>query len=273
MPAQRLLLLPFLVTLACSDSGKNDADSGGTGDTADTGDSSDGSDGTGIPLRMTIVDGVTGAGVADGELCTVIPESDPPCLTTDADGIIETTWAVSEYSNVLTRFSQADYTTTLFVGRYDEGVRDGWTTALETTDAIELGYAVFSPATVAAYLATGGITAEPGMGLTVFQLISGDGSSMEGISVVLEDDAGEAVGVVGYQAADSVSIDRELSATSTSGVVGIANVPPGEYTLRTSHESLTCLPGFAFSSDIPDATTVPVEADSQTVGSMVCVAG
>ena len=50
----------------------------------------------------------------------------------------------------------------------------------------------------------------------------------------------------------------------------IANIPPGEYTFRVTHETLTCEPGFSYSSAILNVTTVPVEADSQTLGNMFC---
>ena len=111
-------------------------------------------------------------------------------------------------------------------------------TALETSDAISLGYIAFTPEMVAAYLDTGSLVAE-GMGLALYRMFSADGSPLDGAVFTLEDDAGAPVGQVRYQSATTTVLDSTLTATSTAGVTGIANVPPGEYTLRVAHDTLT----------------------------------
>ena len=105
---------------------------------------------------------------------------------------------------------------------------------------------------------------------SLYWMVSADESSLEGAVITLEDASGAAVGDVRYQSGSRVTLDPTLTATSTAGVTAIANIPPGEYTLRVTHDSLTCIPGFAFSSDLPNVTTVPVEADSQTIGNLFC---
>lgn len=158
----------------------------------------------------------------------------------------------------------------LYTGRFEEDVYEGWMTALETSDAISLGYIAFTPETVAAYLDTGNVVAEAGTGLALYQMFSADGSPLDGSVFTLEDDAGAPVGQVRYQSATTTVLDSTLTATSAAGVAGIANVPPGEYTMRVAHDTLTCTPGFAFSSDVPNVIRVPIEADTQTFGSIVC---
>lgn len=280
-------LLPLLALLACSEPTEEDPDSQGASqgaedtddsagtavdDTAGNTDSGD-SDAALIPLRMTFTDGVTGVGIAGAEICTLVPESDEPCPTTDANGLLETTWEVSEFTNVLNRLAHPDYMTTLYVGRYDQDVHDGWMNTLKTSDAVEIGYWSLTPSIVTVYLATGGLSLDAGQGLAAYWLLSADGSSLDGARVVLENDSGEPVGQAFYHGADSSTIDSDLTATSTAGSVGFVNVPPGEYTLRVFHDTLTCMPFFAFASDIPNVTTVPVEADSYTIGSLFCYAG
>ncbi len=276
--------LSLIALVACGGSSKEDSGSNASGDATDTTDSADATDTAdsgdgdgdsdpGIPLRVTYSDGLTGLGIAGAEVCTVIPESDDPCQTTDSDGVLESTWEVTEFTNVLNRLTHPNYITTLYTGRYEQDVQDGWTTGLENADAIEIGFVAFSPSTIDVYLSTGGVVAEAGQGLAVYWLVSGDGSALDGAVVSLENDAGEAVGQVVYQSESGTSLDAALTATSTSGVVAIANVPPGTYTFEVTHDTLTCIPGFAFASDVPNVTTVPIEADSQTMGNMFCFAG
>ena len=265
-------LLPLLVLLACSGSDPEPTDSSDPGDSAAPEDSGN-TDATAIPLRMTFTDGTTGMGIDGAEVCTLLPETDGPCLTTDADGVIETDWTQSEYTNVLNRLTRDGYMTTLYTGRYDEEVYEGWMTGLETSDAIELGFSAFTNAAVGAYLGTADAAPVAGEGHALIFLLSGDGSSLDGASLVLENDAGEAAGQVLYQAPDSISLDASLTATSTAGVVTIINANPGEYTLRISHDTLSCVPGFAYSSYVPNTTTVPVGEDSLTLSSFFCFAG
>jgi hypothetical protein len=121
-------------------------------------------------------------------------------------------------------------------------------------------------------MATGDMEVEEGQGLVVYWLVSTDGSSLDGAVITLENDAGESVGQVAYQTALTSALSLDLTATSAAGIVAIGNVEPGEYTLSVSHETLTCEPGYGFSSDVANVTSVPVEADSQTLGNMVCSA-
>ena len=37
-----------------------------------------------------------------------------------------------------------------------------------------------------------------------------------------------------------------------------------------AHDTLTCEPGFAYASGVANVTTVPVETDSQTLGTVFC---
>lgn len=96
VPMNRFLILLALVACSSSkeDSASNslfDSAAAGSLDSATTGttDSAEPS-GVSIPLRMTFADGFTGQGIAAAEFCTVLPVTDPACLTTDADGVIET---------------------------------------------------------------------------------------------------------------------------------------------------------------------------------------
>jgi len=264
--------LPLCLLFACSGSSKDDSGPSEAVDPTDTADSQDTADdpGDGIPLRVTYTDGLTGVGIAGAEICTVIPETDAPCQTTDANGVVESTWEVSEFTNVLNRLTQENYTTTLYAGRYEQDVLDGWTQAIETADAVEIGFFAFTPAALSGYLASAGLVAEAGTGLVVYWMVSADGSSLDGAVVTLENEEGESVGQVVYKNAAGTALDTELTATSTGGVIAVVNAAPGSHTLRVSHDSLTCLPGFAFMSDVPNATTVPVEADSQTLGNLFC---
>ncbi|HCH64208.1 MAG TPA: hypothetical protein DFR83_15500, partial [Deltaproteobacteria bacterium] len=241
----------------------------GTTDSAEADDSGE-ADGVSIPLRLTFSDGVTGVPIADAEFCAVLPAIEPACQTSDAAGMIETTWETAEYTDVLSRLTHPDYLTMLYTGRYEQDVHDGWTTALESNDAVSIGYIAFTPAMAAGYISTGDVTIEAGTGMALYWMVSADESSLEGAVITLEDASGAAVGDVRYQSGAGVTLDPTLTATSTAGVTAIANIPPGEYTLRVTHDSLTCLPGFAFSSEIPNVTTVPVEADSQTIGNLFC---
>lgn len=267
--------LPLCLLLACSGSSKDDSgpseavDPTDTADTQETQDTAEEADAE-IPLRLTYTDGLTGVGIAGAEICAVIPETDAPCQTTDANGLVETVWEVSEFTNVLNRLTHENYTTTLFAGRYEQDVLDGWTQALETADAVEIGYFAFTPIALSGFLSTAGLVAEAGSGLALYWMVSADGSSLDGAVVTLENEAGESVGQVVYQNAEGTALDAELTATSASGVIAVVNAAPGSHTLRVSHDSLTCTPGFAFMSDVPNTTTVPVEADSQTLGNLFC---
>jgi hypothetical protein len=257
-------LFPALALVACV--GQSDEDSGS--DSVDTSDTATVS----IPFQMGYFDGITTSAIDGAEVCTVYPEVEEPCLSTDGDGLLEWTWEATEFGNVLHRLTHDDYMTTLYAGRYEQDVHDNWMETLQTSDVVEINYWSFKPANIEAYMATGGMVAEEGQGLVVFWLLSGDGSSMDGAVITLENDAGESVGQVVYQTALTNALSPALTATSASGIVAIGNVEPGDHTLTVSHETLTCQPGYAHSSDVANVTTVPVEADSQTQGNMICSA-
>jgi len=251
-------LLPLLALIACTGTSKEDSS-----DSADT-------DVISIPFLLGFYDGLTGSAISGAEVCTVFPETDTPCQTTDVAGLLEWSWETSEFTNILNRLTHDDYMTALYAGRYEQDVHDGWMTTLETQDAVEISFWAFKPSNVDAYLSTGDLVAEDGQGHIVYWLVSSDESPVNGAVITLENSAGESVGQVAYQAALSNTIDTDLTATSAAGIVAIANVPPGEHTLRVSHETLTCEPGFAFSSGAVNVTTVPVEANSQTLGNLFC---
>lgn len=255
--------LPIISLIACAGTSSEDTGVG-------TGDSGDSADTMTFPFTVSFYDGLSGAPISGAEVCTVFPETDTPCVTTDSMGTTDWSWETSGFTNVLNRMTHANYMTTLYAGRYEQDVHDGWMETLETSDSIALEYWAYQPSNVEAYLATGNVVQEDGKGGILYWLLGADGSSVDGAVITLENDSGESVGEVRYGAGMTNTLNPDLTATSIAGLVVIANVTPGEYTLRVTHNTLTCEPGFAYASGVLNTTTVPAEADSQTLGNFYC---
>ncbi|MDP6933275.1 MAG: hypothetical protein QGG40_10185 [Myxococcota bacterium] len=253
------LVLPILALFACS--GESTDDTGTTGNEMMSFD-----------LSIQFIDGALGSTIQDAEICLLIPEgAEEPCETTNTMGRVNMTFETSGYTDVLSRLTHEDYQTTLYTGRFDEEVHEGWTETLETSDTIEAVYWSFKSATVENYMASGGLVMEDGLG-HMFYWVGLDNSGTEGVVATLENEDGESVGQVAYQAANTAVLDADLTATTTAGWFSIINIEPGEYTLTVSHDEQTCESGFAYISDVPDTVTVPVEADSVTMGTLLCSA-
>ena len=206
--------MPIVLILACSGESDEDTGESPSGDTAgDTAETDT------IPITATFTDGVSGSPIVGAEICTVVPENDDPCETTDGVGAIQWQQVSLAFSNVLNRMTHPDYMTTLYAGRYDQGVHDGWMAALETSDSILIDYWAFQTSSVEAYLSTGDAVNEEGHGIVGYWLLGADGSAVNGAVITVENAAGEAVGDVLYGAGMTNTIDTDLTATSIAGNV------------------------------------------------------
>ena len=71
-------------------------------------------------------------------------------------------------------------------------------------------------------------------------------------------------GTVVYWGSESTTLDPDLTASSTTGSIVVANLAPGTYTLNIEHDTLVCDNDRAWPVDAPNVYTVPVEADTVT---------
>ena len=240
-------------------------------DTADLSGEDTAVAGTTYSFEVGFYNGLTGAGIAGAEVCTLIPEDQSePCQTTDELGMFSSEWTLDSYTNVLMRLTADEYMTTLYTGRYDAEIEAAWTELMETDGMLYGTYYGYRESDVMTYMSTGNIEPEAGKGHIVYWLLSADESALDGAVITVENEAGESVGEVAYQAAMANMLNEDLTSTSASGIFVVGNLDVGEYSVRVSHETLTCEAGFAYISGVANVVTVPVEADSVTQGTLGC---
>lgn len=257
---QRSFLFSLSTLIACSGDDK----------TEDTSDTQEGV--APIVFSMSFTDGFNEAPLVGAEICVLEPElvDQEDCITTDAMGLVEWTWMEPAETNFLNRLTLPDYMTTLYLGRYDDQVSEMWTAAYGEGGVVELENFAFSESIVDLMLQIGGTSHQDGSGHAFFGLLSQDEGSLAGATLKLTNDSGESVGEALYVNAAGTGFDTSLETTSETGFATIANVPPGTYTFTVDSPDFTCTPGFAWRSDVANTTTVVVEADSMTMGSMMC---
>jgi len=223
------------------------------------------------PLRINFNNGLTGEGIEGAEICIVIPEMlEDPCSTTDSGGLITRTWENPQFGNILTRFTLDSHVTTIYPGHFNEDVRDVWDALVTLNGSVEGQYFAFTEGQADAYASTGGVTRAAGKGVVIYRVVDSDGNGVAGASVTLENAAGESVGTVVYQSGTSITLDSSLTSTSLSGVVMIANVASGDYTMRITHERAQCTALNSYFVDTPSVVPVPVQADTLTSGLLLC---
>jgi hypothetical protein len=258
------LALSFIALSACTG---GDSEDSGEPDAEDTAID----EASPYSFEIGYYNGLTGVGIAGAEICGVIPEGqEEPCQTTDELGMLWPEWNIDGYTNLLMRLTADEYITTLYTGRYDSEVEAYWTELMETDGTVYGTYYGYRETDVMAYMASGNIEPETGKGHIVYWLVSADESALDGAVITVENDAGESVGEVAYQAAMVATLNEDLTSTTASGIFVIGNLDAGEYSLRVSHETLTCEAGFAYISGVANVVTVPVEADSVTQGTLSC---
>jgi hypothetical protein len=257
---QRSFLFSLSTLIACSGDDK----------TEDTSDTQEGV--APIEFSMSFTDGFNDAALVGAEICVLEPElgEEEDCFTTDAMGLAQWTWMEPVETNFLNRLTLPDYMTTLYLGRYDDQVGEMWADAYGEGGVVELENFAFSESIVDLMLQIGGTSHQEGSGHAFFGLLSLDEISLAGATFELTNESGESAGEVLYVNAAGTGFDASLEATSETGFATIANVAPGTYTFTVDASDFNCAPGFAWRSDVANTTTVVVEADSMTMGSMVC---
>jgi hypothetical protein len=257
---QRSFLFSLSTLIACSGDDKVE----------DTSDTQEGV--APIVFSMSFTDGFNEAPLVGAEICVLEPDlgDEEDCISTDAMGLAEWTWMEPAETNFLNRLTLPDYMTTLYLGRYDDQVSEMWTAAYGEGGVVELENFAFSESIVDLMLQIGGTSHQEGSGHAFFGLLSQDEGSLAGATFELSNESGESVGEVLYVNAAGTGFDTSLESTSEAGFATIANVPPGTYTFTVDSSDFTCTPGFAWRSDVANTTTVVVEADSMTMGSMLC---
>jgi len=256
---QRSVLISLPILFACS------GDKGD--DTADTQEEVQP-----IEFSLSFADGYTQAALVGAEVCLLEPDlgEDEGCNTTDAMGLIDWTWMEPVETNFLHRLTKPDYLTTLYLGRYDDALGEQWEETFEATGVVVLESFAFSESIVDLMLQIGGTSHQDGAGHAFFGLASLDEGSLAGATIELTNESGDSVGEVLYVNAQGTGFDPSLESTSETGFATIANVAPGTYTFTVDSSDFSCTPGRAWSSDVANTTTVLVEADSMTMGSMLC---
>jgi hypothetical protein len=224
-----------------------------------------------FPFRINFNNGLTGEGIEGAEVCIVEPEMiEDPCSTTDSGGLITRTWENPQFGNLLSRFTLDGYVTTIYPGHFNEDVRDVWDALVTLNGSVEGQYFAFTEGQADAYSSTGGVTRTAGKGVVIYRVVDSDGNGVAGASVTLENAAGDSVGTVVYQSGTSIILDSSLTSTSGSGFVMIANVDPGDYTMRITHERAQCTALNSYFIDTANVVPVPVQADTLTSGLLLC---
>ena len=257
----RIFLISLTALVACTGGKGND-----TGALDDTG-----TEDVSIDLSLNFYDALSLAPLAGGEHCVLEPDlGEDSCHTTDENGGIDWTWEEPFDTNFLSRLTLENYFPTLYLGRYDEALGATWAELFEDTGVVQLDYWAFSETMINISLQTAGTAHQDGMGHTLFGLASQDGSSMAGAAIGLTNEAGESVGEVLYANEAGTGFDATLESTSLRGAVTIANVAPGTYTLNLVSSDFNCVAGRSWASDVANTSTVLIEADTITMGSLNC---
>ena len=226
-----------------------------------------------IVFDYTVWNCMTGDTVADVELCDVLPVTDDDtCGVTDAQGGVRITWTNPPVSgDWATSLEHPDYSGSLRVGHYDESEYDVWRAETDAYGAKDGGFCLMTKEADQSWLETGDVTLEAAKGHVWLILYSDDGDSLYGATVTLEDESGQSVGQVVYGHGMKNSLNPDLTTTSVAGKALIANVEPGDYTLKIEHDSLTCeSDGWIFASDVANEFPMPVMADMYTEADAHC---
>ncbi|MEC7241007.1 MAG: hypothetical protein VXW32_07180 [Myxococcota bacterium] len=257
----------FSLLFACSadDGTDSTADSGETGvvDTAPPADP--------VTMKAFFEDGLTGAALKKADVCIEQPvvEGDN-CFQTTNRGILNWTWEEPKKSNFIITFALENYMDTVFSGRYAEDIAAMWDEEIAQLGYVELVYSTFKRSDVQGVLDTDGITMDSSKGHILLNLVTPNGFPVSNVKVSLSDTDGNSVGKVNYFNSTMSGLDSSLKATSSTGATVITNIDPGEHVLTLDGGSRTCTPWFAWNSDEPNTTQVPVRADALTRTGLVC---
>ena len=216
---------------------------------------------------------MTGDNLADVDLCDIEPLTDgDTCGTTDANGGVQITWENPPVSgDWSTSLMHPDYSGSLRIGSYDEAQYNVWLAENEAYGAVFGGFCLMTKSADESWLSTGNVTLEEGKGHVWLSLYNDNGDSMMGAVVTLVDASGQSLGQTVYQHGMKSALNPELTATSVAGKVLIANVEPGDYTLKIEHDSLTCeSDGWIFQSDVPNEFPMPIMAEHYTEADAHC---
>ncbi|MDP6933948.1 MAG: hypothetical protein QGG40_13575 [Myxococcota bacterium] len=254
----RTTILTLSLLVACS----------GKGDDTGTETVDDGS----IDFLFTFHDFFSGDPLAGGEYCLVEPaeqltgDSAQDCLESDDNGEITWTWEEPVEGPFSARFTMEDYPVVLGLGHYDEQIDEAWTEQVDEDGYVTLAFTMFNQAMYDIYLSSAALELEEGTGQLILNLVPTEESvSAEGASVSLA-----ASSTMAYLDAEGNSLDPDLSQTSASGSVLIANVEPGDHTLTIEHPTLQCDAGGTYPNDEPNVFLIPFEADTLTFGWVQC---
>ena len=293
MSILRLLVPIALILVACDDSGDTDPSTDASANPsvdASTDASTDGSpdpspdastdpspdastdaspDDDSIVFRALVNNGFTRLPIEGGEFCVLEPEQDTDgCATTNANGMAEWRWLSPSESNFTSRFTLEGYTSMLYLGRWNDTVAAAFAQELATAGLITTNFVAYTTVVMNQWLSTGGITPTSGSGHIFIFPVGPNGEALDGITASLSDGSGTVV----YWDANGMTLNAELTASSTTGGMIIANVAPGTYTLNLEHEGLVCSNGWAWLSETPNEYTVPVAADTVTRTGIFCTA-
>jgi hypothetical protein len=260
---KRTALFSLTALIACT--GEKEKDAGTLDDTQ--------AEDVSIDFSLNFYDAFTDAALVGAEHCVLEPElGENSCHTTDENGVIEWTWEAPVETNFLSRLTLENYFTTLYLGRYDEEVGASWEALFVDTGVVQMDNYALSDTIINMSLQSAGTAHQDGMGHTLYGLASMDESSMAEAAIELTNEAGEPVGEVLYANEGGTGFDATLETTSSRGVVTIANVPPGTYTLTLVSSDFGCVAGRSWASDVANTVTVVIEADTMTMGSLACAA-
>jgi hypothetical protein len=215
-------------------------------------ENSGGSSGQTVKVGATFVDYVQNTPIEGIQVCTLIPTGrDPGCADSIATGqIVADGFPIN--SEVLFKLTKDDYLTTLIPAVTGDQDDTGATLyPVKVTDADLL----LSPAS---------LSFETGKGAISFiadQSKPGDTKEAEG-----QPDVGVTISPAGGTMAylDGALLDKAATATFASGLGIIVNLDPGEYTLTFTSAEHTCTTRLGWSTDEPNVSKVPVQADTIT---------
>lgn len=242
------LALGATLALSLCACGSDDDDEGGGGSAGTRGGS-----GQTVKLGATFVDYVGQAPIEGLQVCTLIPEGrDPGCAETISTGQIVAEGFPTN-AEVLFKLTKEAYFPTLIPGVTGETDDTGSTIFPVKQSDAELLFA------------TGNLTLEAGKGVISFiadKSAPGDTTAapdgQDGVGVTISPAGGTTAYVNGF------TLDTNASATFPTGLGVVVNLDPGEYTLTFTHADHTCTTRLGWTTDQPNVSTVPVQADTVT---------
>ena len=163
-----------------------------------------------------------------------------------------------------------DYSGSLRLGSYTEAQYSVWLAETEAYGSTASGFCLMTKSADQSWLDSGDVVLTEGKGHVWLSLYNDNGDSMMGAVVTLVDASGQSLGQTMYQHGMENALNPELTATSVAGKVLIANVEPGDYTLKIEHDSLTCESDGWIQSDVPNEFPMPIMADHYTEADAHC---